>query len=181
MTYDVAIIGAGIIGSSIARELSRYKLNVCLLEKANDVATGTSKANSGIVHGGYDPEPGTLMAKLNVQGASLFKTWASELHIDYKNTGSLVVAFSESDMAHVKKLYERGKLNGVPGLEILNQQQLLELEPNINPETQGALLCTSASIISPYQATWAIAENAVENGVKVFLETTVHEIESESI
>ena len=176
MIYDVAIIGAGIVGSSIARELSRYKLNVCILEKADDVSTGTSKANSGIVHGGYDPEPGTLMAHLNVEGSKLFVKWAQELHIDYKNIGSLVVAFSEEDMTHIKKLYERGKKNGVQQLEIISKEKLLEIEPNINPEALGALLCTSASIISPYQATWAIAENAVENGVKLFLDTKVHRI-----
>ena len=176
MIYDVAIIGGGIIGSSIARELSRYRLNICILEKENDVSTGTSKANSGIVHGGYDPLPGTLMAKLNVEGSDLFTTWASELHIDYKNIGSLVVAFSEEDMEHVKKLYDRGIKNGVQNLEIISKEKLLEIEPNINEECYGALLSNTASIISPYQATWAIAENAVENGVKLFLESKVHSI-----
>ena len=176
MIYDVAIIGGGIIGSSIARELSRYKLHTCIIEKEDDVSTGTSKANSGIVHGGYDPEPGSLMAKLNVEGSSLFKTWAKELHIDYKNIGSLVVAFSEEDKDHIKRLYERGKTNGVPQLELISQEKLQEIEPNINPDAVGALLCQSASIISPYQATWAIAENAVDNGVKLFLETKVHSI-----
>ena len=93
MTYDVAIIGAGIVGTSIARVLSMYDLNVCLLEKNSDLSTGTSKANSGIIHAGYDPEPGTLMAKLNVEGSNIYKKWAEELHLEYKNTGSLVVDF----------------------------------------------------------------------------------------
>lgn len=176
MTYDIAIIGAGIIGSSIARELSKYKLQICMIEKANDVSCGTSKANSGIVHAGYDPVPGTLMAKLNIKGTAMYPKLAQELHFDFKNIGSLVVGFSEEDMEHVKKLYERGKANGVPKMKILNQEELRKLEPNISEEAQGALLAESAGITSPYQATWAIAENAVMNGVKLFLETEVHSI-----
>lgn len=176
MIYDVAIIGAGIIGSSIARELSKYKLNVCIIEKSNDVSTGTSKANSGIIHAGYDPIPGTLMASLNVKGSAMFKKLSQELHFDYKNTGSLVLAFSESEMEHIQKLYERGIENGVEGLKILNQEELRKLEKNISEEAVGALLAESAGITSPYQATWAIAENAVQNGVKLFLENKVHEI-----
>ncbi len=176
MTYDVAIIGAGIIGSSIARELSKYKLKICMIEKANDVSCGTSKANSGIVHAGYDPVPGTLMAKLNVEGTAMYPKLAEELHFDFKNIGSLVIGFSEEDMKHVEKLYERGKANGVPRMRIINQQELRQLEPNVSEEAQGALLAESAGIISPYQTTWAIAESAVMNGVKLFLETEVHSI-----
>jgi len=176
MIYDIAIIGAGIVGASIARELSKYKLNICLIEKADDVSCGTSKANSGIVHAGYDPEPGTLMAKLNVQGNAMYPQWAEELHFDYKKIGSLVIAFSEADMAHIKKLYDRGIQNGVPGMKILNHDELLAMEPNVNEEACGALLAESAGIVSPYQATWAIAENAVQNGVKLFTESEVHGI-----
>ncbi len=178
MTYDVAIIGAGIIGSSIARELSKYKLKICMIEKANDVSCGTSKANSGIIHAGYDPVPGTLMAKLNVEGTAMYPKLAQELHFDFKNIGSLVIGFSEEDMKHVEKLYERGKINGVPQMRIINQEELRKLEPNVSEEAQGALLAESAGIVSPYQATWAIAENAVMNGVKIFLETEVHSISS---
>ncbi|MCR4941094.1 MAG: NAD(P)/FAD-dependent oxidoreductase [Treponemataceae bacterium] len=176
MVYDIAIIGAGIIGASIARELSRYKLKICLVEKADDVSCGTSKANSGIVHAGYDPEPGTLMAKLNVQGTAMYQQWSEELHFDYKNIGSLVIAFSEADMAHLKKLYDRGIKNGVPGMKLLSGEELHELEPNVNEEACGALLAESAGIVSPYQATWAIAENAVQNGAKLFTESEVHGI-----
>ena len=176
MIYDIAIIGAGIVGASIARELSRYKLKICLIDKADDVSCGTSKANSGIVHAGYDPEPGTLMAKLNVQGTAMYAKWAEELHFDYKNIGSLVIAFSEADLEHIKKLYDRGIKNGVPRMKLLSAEELHALEPNVNEEACGALLAESAGIVSPYQATWAIAENAVQNGVKLFTESEVHGI-----
>ncbi|MDY2840281.1 MAG: NAD(P)/FAD-dependent oxidoreductase [Treponema sp.] len=176
MTYDVAIIGAGIIGASVARELSKYKLQVCMIEKENDVSCGTSKANSGIIHAGYDPIPGSLMAKLNVQGTAMYPKLSEELHFDFRNIGSLVVGFNEEDMAHIKKLYDRGIENGVPGMKIIDQDELRKMEPNISEEAVGALLATSAGIVSPYMATWAIAENAVENGVKLFLETEVHSI-----
>ena len=176
MIYDVAIIGAGIVGSCIARELSKYKLLVCMIEKSDDVSCGTSKANSGIVHAGYDPVPGSLMAKLNVEGTAMYKQLSQELHFDYKNIGSLVVGFSDSDMEHIKKLYERGLENKVPGMRIINQEELRKLEPNISEDAVGALLAESAGITSPYQATWAFAENAVQNGVKLFLENEVHAI-----
>ncbi len=176
MIYDVAIIGAGISGVSIARELSRYDLDVCILEKENDVSCGTSKANSGIIHAGYDPEPDTLMATLNIEGVKLYPKWAEELHFDYKPIGSLVVAFSESDDAIVKKLYERGKKNGVKDLKVIGREELVKLEPNISEEATSALFAPTAAIISPYQATWSIAENAALNGVKIFTESDVHTI-----
>ena len=179
MIYDVAVIGAGIVGSCIARELSRYKLNVCMLEKENDVSCGTSKANSGIVHAGYDPEPGTLMALLNVKGAEMYPKLAQELHFDFKQIGSFVVAFSDEDMAHLEKLLQRGKTNGVKELKIIDRLELEKLEPNIANEACGALFAPTAGIISPYQATWAIAECAVQNGVKLFLNSQVRSIEYE--
>ena len=177
MIYDVAVVGAGLVGSSIARELSRYDIKICLIEKENDVSCGTSKANSGIIHAGYDPEPGTLMAKFNVEGCAMFEKLSQELHFDYKRVGSLVVGFSEEDMQHVQKLYERGKKNGVPDLRILSQDELRKFEPQIGEDALGALYAPTAGIISPYQATWAIAENAVQNGVKLFLQAEVHSIE----
>ena len=119
MTYDVTIIGAGIIGASIARELSRYNLKTAIIEQNSDVSTGTSKANSGIVHAGYDPEPNSLMEKLNVEGSKLCPKWAEELHFDYKNIGSLVVAFSEEDKKHIETLFQRGKENGVENMKLL--------------------------------------------------------------
>ena len=176
MVYDVAIIGAGIIGSCIARELSKSKLNICMIDKADDVACGTSKANSGIIHGGFDAKPGTLMAKLNVEGTAMYPQLSEQLHFDYKNNGSLVVGFCDEDMEHIKKLYQRGKDNGVEKLRIIDQEELRKLEPNISEEAVGALLSETAGIVSPYQATWAFAENALMNGVKVFLEQEVHSI-----
>jgi len=179
MIYDVAVIGGGIVGACVARELSKYKLNICMIDKADDVACGTSKSNSGIIHGGFDAKPGTLMAKLNVEGTAMYQKLSEELHFDYKNNGSLVVAFSDEDMEHVQKLYDRGIANGVPALRIIDQAELRKLEPNISEEAVGALLSESAGIVSPYQATWAVAENAVMNGVKLFLENEVHSIEKD--
>lgn len=177
MIYDVAIIGGGIVGACIARELSKYKGQFCIVEKADDVACGTSKANSGIIHAGFDAKPGTLMAKLNVEGAAMYADLAKSLHFDYKNNGSLVIGFNEDDMEHIKKLYERGQANGVPGLRIIDSEELHKLEPSVSEEACGALLAETAGIVSPYMATWAFAENAVMNGVKLFRETEVHGIE----
>ncbi len=176
MIYDVAIIGAGISGVSIARELSRFNTNVCIIEKENDVSCGTSKANSGIIHAGYDPEPGTLMAKLNLRGTELYPQWAEELHFDFKPIGSLVVAFGQNDETIIKELYERGIVNGVKDLQLIDRDALVKLEPNISEEATGALYAPTAAIISPYQATWAIAENAVQNGAKIFRNYEVHNI-----
>ena len=177
MIYDVAIIGGGIVGACIARELSKYKGQFCIIEKADDVACGTSKANSGIIHAGFDAKPGTLMAKLNVEGAAMYADLSKSLHFDYKNNGSLVIGFNEDDMEHIKKLYERGQANGVPGLRIIDSEELHKLEPSVSEEACGALLAETAGIVSPYMATWAFAENAVMNGVKLFRETEVHGIE----
>ena len=179
-TYDVAIIGAGICGSSIARELSRTDAAVCLIEKESDVSAGTSKANSGIVHAGYDPVPGTLMAKYNIEGSRLFGQWAKELHFDYKQIGSLVLGFNEEDKAHLQKLYDRGIKNGVKDMRILDQAELRALEGNINEDAVCALYAPSAAIIAPYQTTWAIAEGAVQNGVTLLRNTTVHAIKKEA-
>lgn len=176
MEYDVVIIGAGISGACIARELSKTTARVCLLDKEDDVSCGTSKANSGIVHAGYDPEPGSLMAKYNVRGAELFADLAQKLHFDYKQIGSLVLAFDDDGLAKLKVLLERGKKNGVKKLKILNRAQLEELEPNLSEEAIAALYAPTAAITSPYQATWAIAESAVINGVTFLRNTAVHSI-----
>lgn len=171
--YDVAIIGAGIVGASVARELSRYRLKVCLVEKENDVSEGTTKANSALVHAGYDPEEGTKMARLNVRGCELTGILAKELSVPYKRIGSLVVAFDDADLETVRCLYERGRRNGVPGLELLDREGLRRLEPGISDDAVGALLAPSAGIVGPWEFCIALAESAVVNGVTLYLESEV--------
>lgn len=171
--YDVAIIGAGIVGASVARELSKYRLKVCLVEKENDVSEGTTKANSALVHAGYDPEEGTRMARLNVRGCALTEILTKELSVPYRKIGSLVVAFNDADMETVRCLYGRGLRNGVPGLEVLGREELRKLEPGIAEEAVGALHAPSAGIVGPWEFCIALAENAVVNGVTLFLDTEV--------
>jgi len=173
MVYDVAIIGAGVIGSMIARELSQYAINICFIDKEADVAMGTSKANSGIIHAGYGEVPGTLKARFNVIGNSMMGQISNELGIHFKKIGSLVLAFSENDMNAVKALYTKGLENRVPGMEILNGVQVKSIEPNVSDDVIGALFSPTTGIICPYELTIAAAENAVQNGVKLFLENEV--------
>ncbi len=166
MKYDVAVIGGGVVGALISRALSRYDISVALLEKCNDVAMGTTKANSAIVHGGFDAANGTLKAKLNVRGTELMPKVCADLSVPYRNNGSLVLAFSEKEMEHVHKLYERGVKNGVPKLSVLNKEQVKALEPQVSDEVVGALLSETAGIVCPYELTIAATENAVTNGVE---------------
>lgn len=163
--YDVAIIGAGVVGAAIARELARYNLKVTILEKENDVCMGTSKANSAIVHAGYDPPEGSLMARLNVEGNALYETLCQELSVPFKRNGALVLAFDEEELAHIEALKQRGTSNGVPSLEILTREELLEKEPNVNPEAKGALWAKTGALVDPMLLTIALVENAVQNGV----------------
>ncbi len=175
-SFDVVIIGAGISGACIARELSKTCAKVCLVDRENDVSCGCSKANSGIVHAGYDPMPGTLMAKYNVRGAAMYPELAKKLNFDYKNIGSLVLAFAESGLEKIQALYERGIKNGVPDMVILDQAKVRALEGELNENVLGALYAPTAGIISPYQATWAFAESAVINGVVFKRNTMVRSI-----
>ncbi len=177
MIYDVAVIGAGVVGALTARELSRYDLKVALIEKRNDVAMGTTKANSAIVHAGFDAVNGTLKAKLNVRGTALMPRVCSELHVPFKGIGSLVVAFSDEELKTLDVLYERGVKNGVEGLEIISAEKLKELEPNVNPDAKGALLAPSAGIVCPYELTIAAAENAAANGTEFFRNFAVTSID----
>ena len=177
--YDVAIVGAGIVGASVARELSRYNLKVCLIEKENDVSEGATKANSAIVHAGYDPEEGTVMARLNVRGCHLTEVYTKELDVPFKKIGSLVVAFSEEEMEHVEMLFHRGNANGVPDQKILSREELLKMEPNIGDTAVGALYSPSAGIVGPWEFTIALTENAVVNGVELLLDTEVVDIKKE--
>lgn len=175
--FDVAVIGAGVVGSLLARELTKYELSVALIEAREDVATGATSANSAIAHGGFDPVPGTLKAKLNVRGTQMMPALTKELGVPYRANGSLVLAFSEDDMVSVRALYERGLQNGVEGLSVLNAEELHELEPNVSDEAVGALRCTSAGIVCPYTLATAAAGNAVDNGAELFLSSPVTAID----
>ena len=165
MIYDVAIVGAGVIGGMLARELSRYDLSVCLLEKENDVAMGASKANSGIVHGGYDPEPDTLKAKLNTEGVELLFQAAEELNVPIIRNGSMVCAFSSEEEPMIEALYQRGQINKIPGLAILSGDEARALEPNLSQAVTKVLHVTNAGIVGPYELTIAAVGNAMDNGV----------------
>lgn len=176
MKFDVAIIGAGVVGALTARALSKYKLKIALLEATNDVAMGASKANSGIVHAGFDAKPGSLKAKFNVLGCGMMAETCKKLAVPYKNNGSLVVAFSEDEMNTVRDLYQRGLKNDVPDMEIIERDTLRALEPNFSEEACGALYAKSAGIVCPYELTIAATENAVLNGVSVFRNFAVTEL-----
>ena len=176
--YDVIIIGAGVSGSAVARELSRYRIKVCVLEKEEDVCCGTSKANSGIVHAGYDAAEGSLMAKLNVRGNEMMDALARDLDIPFKRTGSLVICLHEEDQPQLQTLYERGGRNGVPGLRILGREELKDMEPNISDEACAALYAPTAGIICPFELNIAMAENAAMNGVEFRFNTEVQDLKS---
>lgn len=177
MEYDVAVIGAGVCGAMVARELSKIDAKVIVLEKCNDVSMGTTKANSAIVHAGFDAETGSLKATLNVQGASLMAYYCNKLNVPYKNTGSLVVAYSWDDMQTLDVLFERGFNNGVPNMQIISKEKLKAMEPHISEEAIGALWAPTAGIVSPYELAIAAIENAVMNGVKVKRNSGVFDIE----
>jgi len=172
-TYDVAIIGCGIVGAAMAYELSKYELDVVVVEKENDVCCGATKANSAIIHAGFDPLPGTLMAKLNVMGSRMAKEISQALDVPYKQIGSLVLAFDEDDLKTLDVLYERGLLNSVPGLRLLDRDEVLQMEPEISPNVAGALCAPTAGIINPWEYGIALAETAVRNGVELRLSSEV--------
>lgn len=171
--YDVAIIGCGVIGAACAYKLSRYNLKTAVIEKNNDICCGATKANSAIIHAGFDPEPGTLMAKLNVQGVSMAKDICKKLDVAYKQIGSLVVAFSEEEAKTVEVLLERGIKNGVPDLKIINREELKAMEPYISDDAVCALYAPTAAIVNPWEYGIAMAETAVKNGAEIMLEAKV--------
>lgn len=175
--YDVVVIGGGIIGACIARDLSRYQLKTLVVEKEAEIGSGTTKANSAIVHAGYDCKPGTLKAKLNVEGNAMYDQFCKDLDVPFKRSSSIVVAMSEEDMETIKELYERGTKNGVPKLKIIHQDELRKLEPNISENAVGALYAGSGAIVCPFNAAVSAAENAYNNGVEFKLETEVTSIE----
>ena len=171
--YDVIIIGAGVSGAATARELSRYKVNACVIEKEEDVCCGTSKANSAIVHAGYDAATGSLMAKLNVRGNQMMEQLAKDLDFPFKKNGSLVVCLHEEDMPNLQTLYDRGVANGVKDLRILNREELRAMEPNISDDAYAALYAPTAGIVCPFNLNIAMAENACINGVEFKFDTEV--------
>jgi glycerol-3-phosphate dehydrogenase len=175
--YDVVIIGAGVIGSAVARELARYQLKVAVIEKCSDICEGTSKANSGIVHAGFDTKYGSLKAKLNVEGNRMMDMLASDLAVPYKRNGSLVLCFQEEERHELEGLLQNGKNNGVPNLRIIEKDELLLLEPNVSEEVVAALYAPTGGIVCPFTLTIALAENAAVNGVEFYLDTEVLRIE----
>jgi len=174
--YDFVIIGAGVTGCSIARELSKYKADVCILEKDDDVASGASKANSGIVHGGYAAKHGTLKGQLNILGNKMFENLNNQLNFGYRKTGGLVLGFDNDDLESLKMLLNNGLKNGVKDLSIIETNEILEIDPNLNPKVKYALYAKDVGVTSPYEYTIALAENAVENGVELLLNNKVLDI-----
>ncbi|MDA3938051.1 MAG: NAD(P)/FAD-dependent oxidoreductase [Spirochaetia bacterium] len=175
--YDYVIIGAGVVGCSIARELSKYKADVCILEKSDDVASGASKANSGIIHGGYAAKHGTLKGRLNVLGNRMFDDLNKQLNFGYRKTGGLVIGFDDNDLESLKILLGNGIKNGVQDLRIIQREEILRMEPNLNPEVKYALYAGDVGVTSPYEYTIALAENSITNGVNLFLNSEVMRIE----
>lgn len=171
--YDIMIIGGGVAGAASARELSRYKAKICVIEKEEDVCCGTSKANSAIVHAGYDAATGSLMAKLNVRGNQMMEELSEELDFPFQKNGSLVICLHEEDMPNLQDLYDRGVANGVKELRILKREEVLELEPNISENVYAALYAPTAGIVCPFNLNIALAENANENGVEFKFNTEV--------
>lgn len=175
--YDVLIIGAGVVGGSIFRELTKYNLKVSVLEKENDVSMGTTKANSAIIHAGFDPDPESVVAKYNVRGNEMYEGLCKELDVPFKRNGAMVVAFAEENMATLETLYKKGVKMGVKGLRLLNKEETLKKEPNLNDTVVGALYAPTSGIVCPFQYTIALFENAVSNGGELYLESEVVSIE----
>ena len=176
LNYDAAIIGGGVTGCAIARELSRYDLSICVIEREEDVCSGTSKANSAIVHAGYDAVPGSNKAIFNVEGNRIMEELSKELDFPFKRNGSLVLCFSEDDRPALKALYEKGVKNGVPSLSILTGDEVRAMEPNVTDEVVAALYAPTGGIVCPFGLTIALAENACDNGVEFLFNTEVKEI-----
>lgn len=173
---DVVIIGAGITGCAIARTLSKYQMNIIVTEMASDISEGTTKANNGMVHSGYDSKPGSLKARCCVEGNAMYTRWAEELGFPFNRTGSFVCGFNEEDMKVIQGLYENGMKNQVPGIEVIDGDKAREIEPNLSDGIIGALWTPSAGYAEPYEVALALAENAIDNGVKFLLNTRVYDV-----
>ncbi len=170
--YDAVIIGGGVIGSAIARELSRYELSVCLIEKEEDVCSGTSKANSAIVHAGYDAKPGSMKAMLNAKGNAMMDELSRDLEFEFKRNGSLVLCFADEDMPKLAELYQRGLKNGID-VKLISGDEARKMEPNLTDEVVAALYAPTGGIVCPFGLTIALAENAADNGVEFAFDTAV--------
>lgn len=177
---DVLIIGGGVIGCGAARELSKYELNILVVEKASDISEGTTKCNNGMIHSGYDTKPNSLKAIYGVKGNAMYTQWAEELGFHFNRTGSFVCGFNQDDMDIIQGLYENGIKNKVPGIEVISGERAREIEPNINDGVIGALWTPSAGYVEPYEVTMALAENAIENGAKIWLNTEVFDVLQEN-
>lgn len=164
-TFDIAIVGAGITGCAIARQLARFDLSICVVEAANDIALGASKANGGLVHAGYDPAPGTVKTQVNARGCELYGAWAQDLGFLFRRTGSMVLGFNDEDRAHLEQLRCNGLANGVPELSIIGPERIRELEPRASAQATCALWCPSTGFVDPFEVAIAALENAVANGV----------------
>lgn len=175
--YDAVVIGGGAVGCAIARYLSRYQLHFCLVERGEDVCVGTSKANSAIVHAGFDAPVGSLKAKFNVAGSRMMEALSQELDFPYRRNGALVLCFDESDLPHLRELHQRGKKNGVPGLEILWADALYKKESALQQGVYAALYAPTSAIVCPFGLTIALAENAAANGCEFRFDTCVEQIE----
>ena len=176
--HDVLIIGAGVTGTMIARELSKYLLDVVIIDKNNDAGDATSSANSAIVHSGYDPEPGSLKAKFNVLGNAKYPQLVKDLDVPFEQCGSLTIAIEDEQLEVLKDLAERSKINGVE-VKLLSKEEVLKMEPNLNPEVKGALFAPTAGIVDPFNLVVHAMENAIDNGVKFYRSTIAHAISKE--
>ena len=174
--YDAVIIGGGAVGCAVARELSRWKLKICLAEQGEDVCVGTSKANSAIVHAGFDAPAGSMKARFNVEGSRRMEALSRELDFPYRRNGALVVCFEEAGLPRLEELLQRGRVNGVEGLEILRGGRLHELEPALSEKAVAALYAPTSAIICPFGMTIALAENAAHNGAEFRFDTRVETI-----
>lgn len=173
---DVIVIGAGVTGCATARELSRYDLKAAVLEREEDVCCGTSKANSAIIHAGYDAEPGTLKARMNVQGNRMMDALSKELDFPFKRNGSLVLCFDEDNLPGLEELRERAEANGVPDVRIVSGDEIKALEPNLSPDVKAVLYAPTGGIVCPFKMTIALAENSYVNGVDFHFNTEVTDI-----
>ena len=175
--YDIVIVGAGITGCAIARQLSRYDLAIACVEAGNDIALGSTKANGGLVHAGYDPAAGTVKASVNARGCALYGRWAKELGFGFKRTGSMVLGFSPADREHLEKLLENGRANGVEDMRIIEDDEIWEHEPRASKEATCALWCPSTGYVDPFEVAIAAAENAAANGVEFWRSAAVDAID----